>query len=272
MAYLVEYSGSGTEGRLNASELIYWQNGETRWVSDEFIAFYQAHSDVFAVLRGPDIGDVLIEGADAEDYVDSLVLAGLFPGSLSAAYIDFSGTGEAGMKITIDGVDYQEADTAVPATGVWTNGASAANSAASLLAAINGDTRAAVPFTAVADVSGDGVWLFADAAGNKNVTITTTSAANCTVQDASGGAAAAIKKILRIKHTVNTQELLSGAVEIPLPFTPTTVNISAYSSTGAPIYFTNLVTVQTSPVRLRLATNGATALANSNVLHIFAAE
>ena len=68
-----------------------------------------------------------------------------FPGQNAVGVVDFNGTGEAAMKITINGVDYQEADAADPEDGVWTNGASAANSATSFAAAVNGDTRENAP-------------------------------------------------------------------------------------------------------------------------------
>jgi len=195
------------------------------------------------------------------------------PGTMAMAYIDFNATGEAAMSVTIDGVVYLEADTADAPNGVWTNGASAADSATSLIAAINGDTRASVPFTAVADTSGDGVMLYWDAVGTAgNVTITTTSASNCTVQNSLGGTAAAIKQTCTIVHTVNTQELLSGAIEIPVPFTPTHVGANAYSSSGVPVYFTDTVTIGTSPARVIVTTAGATNLANTDVLHLTVTE
>jgi len=196
------------------------------------------------------------------------------PGTMAMAFIDFNtGAGEAGMAVTINGVVYQEADAEDFPNGVWTNGASQADSATSLIAAINGDTRAAVPFTAVADTSGDGVMLFWDSVGTAgNVTISTTSAGNCTVQNSTGGAAAAIKQTCTIVHTVNTQELLSGAVEIPVPFTPTHVQLTAYTSAGVPIALTNQMTIGTAPARIILTTAGVTALANTDVVHLTVTE
>ena len=259
MSYLVKYTGTGTEGQLEPEgPAIYWRNLETRWVSPECIAFYQKHPSVFTVLVSPDTAD------------DLTLSTSMFVGAHSSAYIDFNtGAAEAGCKITIGGVDYQEADTAVPANGIWTNGASAANSRTSLIAAINGDTRAAVPFTAVADVSGDGVWIFWDEVGENNVDITTTSAARVTVPAAStGGADQATKKVWNTWHTVTTQELLSGAVEIPLPFSVEAIIVQARTALGAPIYFTDLVTIEADPIRLRIKTNGATNLANTDMVHV----
>ena len=255
MPYLVT-ANTTAKGPGNLGADIAWISEQQRWIDDGIIGYYQAHPDVFTV---------------SDQATDPVRYAVEHPGTPAAAYIDFNNTAEAGMAVTIDGVVYLEADTAVPANGVWTNGASAANSATSLIAAINGDTRAPVPFTAVADVSGAGVWLFWDEVGEAgNITISESSAANCTVQNSTGGTDAGKRNVVNIKHTVTTQELLSGAVEIPLPFAPAGYNINAFSATGAPIYFTNLVTVQTAPDRIRLTTNGATALANTNVVHLTA--
>jgi hypothetical protein len=260
MPYLVT-ANQAANGPGNDGAPIKWTAGKQRWIEDEQIAFYQSHSDVFTV------------GSISVDPVAAAVASQVaFPGRAAVAYIDFNtGAAEAGCSITIGGVVYQEADTAVPATGVWTNGASAANSATSFIAAVNGDARAAVPFTAVADVSGDGAWLFWDAVGTAgNKTISTTSATRVTVRNSVGGVAAGTRQVAQTTVTVTTQDLLSGAIEVPLPFAPAGWTIQAYASNGLTKYHTNLVTVQTSPDRLRIATAGATALVNDDVLHITA--
>ena len=257
MSYLISYSGAGAEAEIRPGESVYWRTGETRWIDNECIGYYLRNASVFTVVAGPgDIDETLFSKA-------------VFVGSHAAANIDFNATAEAGCKITIGGVDYQEADVAVPANGVWTNGASAANSATSLIAAINGDTRAPVPFTAVADVSGAGVWIFWDEVGETNPNITTTSVANVTVPEAAtGGLDQGTKKVWNAWHTVTAQELLSGAVEIPLPFSVESLSINAYSATGAPIYFTDLVSFEPDPVRVRIKTNGATNLADTDIVHL----
>lgn len=250
--YLVKALGTAP-GPTRAGNSVNWVADQIREVEDSEIAYYQNHTDVFTVLAGPTLATSGVNGRAA------------------SAYIDFNATGEAAMTVTINGVVYTEADTAVPATGVFTNGASAADSAASLIAAINGDLRATVPFTAVADVSGDGVWLFWDAVGTAgNVTITTTSASNATVQNSTGGEATTARDSINLTHTVNTQELLSGAVEIPVPFTPTGFHVTAVDSAGTPIYFTDKVTIQATPDRIRIDTDGATNLANTNVVRVTA--
>jgi hypothetical protein len=75
-------------------------------------------------------------------------------------------------------------------------------------------------------------------------------------------------RLVGITHTVTAQDLLSGAIEIPLPFVPSTKIIQAYSATGAPILFTDLVTVEEEPDRIKITTTGATNLADTDVLDI----
>ncbi len=194
-------------------------------------------------------------------------------GSIARAYIDFNATAEAEAEIIIGGVTYAEADTAVPATGVFTNGASAANSAASLLAAINGDLRASVPFTAYPDDTGDGLWLYFDTVGAAgNLEITTDSASNCTVEDFTGGVDVSVSSLFTGIHAVTTQQLLSGEIHIPLPFTPSMIQISALDGDGAPVFFTDQVTVELEPDRLVIITTGATNLGDGDTIHIYCTD
>ena len=195
-----------------------------------------------------------------------------FPGNHAMATIDFNAVGTATMTITINGVVYTEADTAVPASGIWTNGASAADSATSLIAALNGDTRAVVPFTAIADVSGDGVIIVWDAVGTAgNVTIAS-STGDATTANSLLGENAAIKKSANITKTITTNELLAGASTIPLPFAPSGFTFNCVSATGAPILTTDLLTIETAPNRILITTTGGTTLANTDVVHLTAWE
>jgi hypothetical protein len=176
------------------------------------------------------------------------------------------------MTITIDGVVYQEADTEDFPNGVWTNGASAADSATSLISAINGDTRATVPFTAYADETGDGVILIWDAVGSDgNVTITS-SDGSATTANSVGGENAGRKQVINVTRTITTNDLLAGVITIPIPFTPTGFNINAVDSSGTPIYFTDQVTIAATPNRILITTDGGTNLANTNVVHLTAWE
>lgn len=253
--YLVAASGEA-RGPGNSGAQVEWTSGQKRWIEDEFILFYHAHPDVFVV---------------GEHSVDPVQVAVENTGTMAAAYIHFSDAGEAGMKITIGGVDYQEDDEEDDENGVWTNGSSASDSAESLLAALTGDTRGALPFTAVADVSGAGVWLFWNEVGSAgNVTISETSAANCTVQSSTGGADATRRSVVNIAHTVSAQELLSGAIEIPMPFAPAGFHVNAFGATGAQVYFTDLVTAEEDPDRIRIAIDGDVNIADTDVVFITA--
>ena len=246
--YLVTSIAATCRGNVSPSEIVMWVPGTQRMVENESIQFYLDHPEFSAV---------------AIDYDTT------YSGKHAAGNIDFNAAGEAEMTVVIGGVTYTEADTAVPASGVFTNGASAADSAASLIAAINGDLRATVPVTAVADISEDGVWLYADAEGTAgNLVITTTSASNCTVMDMTGGEASSLKRTVSITHAATAQELLSGGIEIPIPFAATTLSINVLSATGAPVYTTDLVTIEEDPARVRIATTGATNVAATDVIHL----
>jgi len=241
---------SPAKGPIDYGVDVPWTTGQKRWINDEHITHYLNHPTVF---------EVVISGAVDMRHT---------PGTVASSYIDFNDVGEAGMAIEITGVTYQEADVAVPANGVWTNGASAEASATSLTAAINGDTRAAVPFTAVR--SGDGVWLFWDEPGDTGgADVTTDSEANCTVQHGfNGGYDPKVQTVVRFSAEITAQLLLSGAVEIPLPFTPAGFHVTAVSATWAPVYFTDLVTIATAPVRMKITTTGAVNLADTDVVSI----
>ena len=195
MAYLVKAIKSA-KGMISPGEEIVWGINETRTVEDSCIKYYQEHTDVFTVLSGPSFTPG-VSGANSfvvtdangnqgaikatalnvgEAGTETVINPVSFHEGIARAYIDFNTTGEAGMMVRVGSLEFQEADVAVPATGVWTNGASAANSATSLLAAFAGDARTTLPFEAKIDLSGDGVWLYwldGGIAGNESVRTTT---------------------------------------------------------------------------------------------------
>lgn len=187
------------------------------------------------------------------------------PGKKAFAHIDFNAAGTAAMNITIDGVVYLEADAEDFPNGVWTNGASAADSATSLIAAINGDTRATVDFTAVADASGDGLWLIYDAVG-VNAGVISSSTGDATVSSFAGGAIAGQGQTVQISHLVTTNELLSGAIVIPCPFTPGTFMAQVRSATGLIKAVTDLFTI--SGDNIICTTDGATNAADTDTITV----
>lgn len=182
------------------------------------------------------------------------------PGVRAFAVIDFSGVGNAGESITIGGVAYLEADTAVPASGIWTNGASAADSATSLAAAINGDTRATAPkVSAVVSAEGNSVIVVADDERDAYAYAITKSSgmANATVEDMSRNQKAGRKRLWTVSHTVTAADVLANEVNIPLSAVPTGFMFDVYSS-GAKLAVDSVATIQTSPDRFRLVFSGTT--------------
>ena len=80
-------------GPGNTGEFVSWTIGQKRWIEDELVGFYNLHPDAFDV-SATSSADPVQESVD-------------FAGTMASAYIDFSAAGEAGMKITIDGVVYR---------------------------------------------------------------------------------------------------------------------------------------------------------------------
>jgi hypothetical protein len=185
-----------------------------------------------------------------------------FDGQNAKAVIDFNtGAAEALCNITINGVVYQEADPAVPANGVWTNGGSAANSCASFIAAVNGDTRAPVPFTAVATTALHSAVLCWDAVGVAgNVAITTTSAVRITVENSISGLEATPRRIAVITYTVTAQDVLADECVIPIPFVATRGVFNYRNAAGLQIFPTCLPSFQINPPRCQAVFAGATDL------------
>lgn len=195
-------------------------------------------------------------------------------GVCAVGVVDFSAASEAAVTITIGGVAYLEADTADAPNGVWTNGASAADSATSFAAAVNGDTRAAgvaLGITAVVSSEGDSVVLCADAVGTAgNYAVSEDSATNVTVENMHGGEAAGLKKVARIKYTVTAQDVKADEVNIPLDFTPSVVVAYHVDTNGAENTHTANTTVESSPTRVRVNFAGATDLVAGDVLYVIA--
>lgn len=237
--------------------------------SDTLVAIAATQTLTNKTLTSPKINeDVALTSTSTQ--MNSLIN---FPGTIATSIIDFNGVGEAGMKITINSVDYQEADVAVVTTGVWTNGASAADSATSLVAAINGDTRATVPFTATISTGGHSVILTYDTVGTAgNMTITTTSAANCTVENSVGGSASAIKQMVVVDRVVTAQDILANEINVPLSFAPTKFIIQHSDTNGEDNPTTWRATIATVPNRIRILGQGATALIAGDIVQILAFE
>lgn len=181
-------------------------------------------------------------------------------GVRAMAVVDFNAAGEAAMNVTIGGVVYLEADAADAPAGVWTNGATAANSATSLAAAINGDTRSNKPPVSafVSDV-GDSVIVVADEPGSAGeLAITTDSAANATVENMHGSEDNARFEMAMTQYVVTDQDVLADEINLPLSFTPTGFIVDLLTTAGVTDPATFAATIEASPDRLRLNFAGAT--------------
>lgn len=192
------------------------------------------------------------------------------PGAHAVGNIDFNTTGTAAMTVTINGVAYLEANSEDADAGIWTNGSSAADSATSLILAINGDIRATVNYTAVVDLSGDGVVVYADAVGTAGNFTLASDDGTATVSAATmlGGASPAQKIQATYEMTVNATQVLAGSADIPIPFTPIGFLIQVRTSTGLVKAITDLVTIQSSPARIRVDIDGGTNIASTDVIHL----
>lgn len=188
----------------------------------------------------------------------------------AVGHVDFSGVGGAGDAITINGVAYTEADTAVAASGIWTNGASAADSATSLAAAINGDLRPTKPpVTAVVSAGGDTVVVVANKPGPEyNYTITTT-ADNSTAYNMAGGAKGGRIECAAIAHTATAQDVLAGEVTIGLDWTPDAFFVQVFNA-GVDLAFDGTTTLQSSPTRLRIVDGGSNNITEGMVVSVLA--
>jgi len=195
-----------------------------------------------------------------------------FPGRQSVGVIDFNATGTAAMTITINSVVYQEADAENLPNGVWTNGASAANSATSLAAAINGDTRSGgSPFTAIVSAEGNSVVIMADAIGTAGNVAVASSQATATVDNpTAGGLAAAIKQVVVLKHTVTARDVLAAEINIPLPWAASAWLIQYLDGNGVLVESSDQATLATAPHRVKVLQAGATHMAAGGVVQVVA--
>lgn len=195
-------------------------------------------------------------------------------GRHAVGVIDFNAVGSAAMTITIGGVDFVEADAADLPNGVWTNGASAADSATSLAAAINGDTRGTLTPAVSAAVSdlGDSVIVFCDEAGTAGNHAMASDDASATVDatmhggvDAVGGTATQV-----VSQTVTAQDVLADEVNIMLPFTPVHFVVQFRDVNG--VVRDAIPTCETAIVGNRIRVNfaGATDLVAGDVVSIVA--
>jgi len=227
---------------------------------------------VFNVADG---GEFQIEGQTVSAGAYHLNAAAYSPEHYASGIIDVNtGAAEAGTEVVIGGAVYLE-DTgagADPTLGIWVRGASQEDTVDSLLAAINGDTRAeAAPVTAI-KVGTHSIVLYADEPGAVgNLDITTDSASNVTVEDMAGGQDAGLLQVVAIERTVTAQDVLADRVHIKLPFEPSFWRHYVVDDSGAPKTPTGAVTLETGPpVHIMHIVGSGTSLAADDVIHVLA--
>jgi len=242
-------------------------------------AFTEANVDDAFAAGAIDGSDRLKAASIGDDRMASSIIKE--PGRIACGRADFAGVATPAITVTIGAVVYQEADVEDFPNGVWTNGATANDSAVSLAAAINGDTRAGNLYAAV--VLTDTVFIFARTIGTAgNAVIAVSAGEPVVVENLIDGAAAAVKQAVTIMHTVTAAEVavVGGAPEvlIPLPFNPTYFQWQVYDSTGG-IYATEItargtVTVAATPVPayFKLANNGTADVQAGDIIRLVVVE
>lgn len=239
--------------------------------------------------------DVFADNSFTEAVMDALLAAGAIDGDrLKAAgvgddrltsfltkdvgvhavgLIDFNAEGDAGSTVTIGAVTYLEATGPTVTDGEWENGGSAAASATALAAAIVGDTRATLVYAAVA--AGTSVWVFAIDVGTAgNVTVSSSGTDPDVTENLIGGAAAVVKQVTHIMHTVTAEEAVQVQVLIPLPFDAAFFEFHVYDATGGILAteITDRATVVNAsspvPAYFQLITNGAAHISAGDIIRL----
>ncbi len=201
------------------------------------------------------------------------------PGHMARGILDFAAVATPAVTVTIGAVTYLEADAEDFPNGGWTNGASANDSAVSLAAAINGDTRNGGGASYAAVVSTDSVYVLALAVGTAgNVAMSVSAGEPVVIENMIGGTAAAVKQQAHIMHVVTAAEVaVSGTapeVLIPLPFDADYFSWQVLDSTGG-VYATEITargTVTNAagnvPAFFKLANNGAADVQAGDIIRL----
>ncbi len=250
-------------------------------------AFTEAAVDALFAAGAIDAADRLKAASIGSDRIASKVIADdrlasflvKEPGHVAGGRLDFAGAATGGVTVTIGAVTYLEADVPTVTDGEWTNGTSGNNSAVSLAAAINGDTRNAGGPSYAAVVVTDTVFVFALAVGTAgNVSASVTSGEPVVIENLIGGTAASVKQQAHILHVVTAAEVAvdtsAPSVLIPLPFDADYFSWQVLDSTGG-VYATEItargtVVAASSPVPayFQLANNGAADVQAGDIIRL----
>ncbi len=179
-------------------------------------------------------------------------------------------------SVTVGAVTYTVAGAADYPNGIWTIGAgTAAQSAAELIAAINGDTRngGSNYYNAYADADADTVYVVSKTCTTNAALSRTGGAQPATTLGQAGGRAAAARKMEMISHTVTADDVdTSATFAIYVPFTPTKFMINVVSSAGVPKTITDQVTIAAAPNRILITSDGLTHCAATDVVTVWVSE
>ena len=152
-------------------------------------------------------------------------------GQTSHGGVFFTGVGDC-TSVTVGAVTYTRDDTPDVTQGEWASGAGAAAAATNLAAAINGDTRAALVYTA--EAIGAGVVIRALTPGTAgNVAVARVGGAEpSTTQNLVEGISAHACKVGTVYHTVTAFDALLTEFTLELPFAPNVFIVQVRKSTG----------------------------------------
>ncbi len=240
-------------------------------------AITEAVVDALFAAGAIDASDRLKAASVGDDRLTSFLVKE--PGRIANGILDFAGVATAGATVTIGAATYLEDDAPTVTNGEWTNGSTANNSAVSLAAAINGDTRNSGGPSYAAIVKADSVFVFALAVGvGGNVSMSVSTGEPASIENLIGGAAAAVKQQVLIQHVITALEVAvaSSAPEvlIPLPFDPAFFTWTVYDSSGG-IYATEMTgqgsvvnAASPIPAYFLLANNGSADVQAGDIIRL----
>lgn len=254
-------------------------NVKTRWVGGD-LQFLDRAGDVIATWNGSDrtfdlalSGILNIEGDPVNATGTQLSNLMYDPGRLAHGRVRFTAQGDD--DVTVDGTVYSLEAAPDVTLGQWEHGGSAAASATSLAAGINGDERndGGPYYEAIA--SDQSVFIFALETGVEwNGTIARDAAQPSVMEDMAGGENAGSKQFVIIDHTVTAIEDAEDEIHIPIPWEtePSAYFALIRTATGALKAATDLMTIEDNPRRIKIEQDGGTNFAVTDVVTAFLLE
>lgn len=191
-------------------------------------------------------------------------------GQSSHGGVFFTGVGDC-TSVDVGGIVYLRDDTPDVTQGEWASGATAAAAATNLAAAINGDTRAALVYTA--EAIGDGVVIRAITPGTAgNVAVARVAGAEpSTTQNLVQGRAAKTCQVGTVYHTVTALDALMTEFTLELPFAPDTFIVQVVTSTGViRTGITDTFNFDSTPLGVVVTSTGITHVVAGDIITVLA--